>query len=520
MKNTGQKSFASQSGTAGKDPKVLSANQRGYTGKGIRIAVSDTGVEITHEDLAANMLSGEHRNYNLDSSPWKGNPVVSGGHGTSVAGLIGAVGGNGLGGRGVAHGSSIAGFRFLNQTKISWAEYIDQANGNFDIFNYSYGYYTCSYFWHARDYLDQLEYGTTKLRGGKGAIYVMSAGNDWLDSLAYCDSSVDKYSRAEKDRYFGNSTLYGTHNFPWVVVVGGYNADGVRSFYSRPGSSLWVSAPAGRGGMSKPAMISTDLTGCTQGYAHTTKGRNVFNRGGNTLNSGCNYTATFNGTSSAAPIVSGIVALMLEANSNLTWRDVKYILAKTADQLDANIGDTQHYYSSRRLTGHVYLPDWVTNAAGFKFHNYYGFGGINADAAVAMAINYTTPLQRLGSFRETNWKESGTLALSVPDASATGVSHVINIHTDMNVEGVHIEVHATHPRVSDLGVELTSPKGTKSVLVPINSNIVGSDINGWILSSNAFYMEKTRGDWTVKLVDGFAKETGTLTLWKIKFFGY
>jgi subtilisin family serine protease len=43
-----------------------------------------------------------------------------------------------------------------------------------------------------------------------------------------------------------------------------------------------------------------------------------------------NYTASFNGTSAAAPTASGVIALMLEANPKLTFWEVKYILAKTA----------------------------------------------------------------------------------------------------------------------------------------------------------------------------------------------
>ena len=47
-----------------------------------------------------------------------------------------------------------------------------------------------------------------------------------------------------------------------------------------------------------------------------------------------NYTNSMNGTSSATPVTSGSIALILEANPKLTWRDVKYILAKTATMVD------------------------------------------------------------------------------------------------------------------------------------------------------------------------------------------
>ena len=69
-------------------------------------------------------------------------------------------------------------------------------------------------------------------------------------------------------------------------------------------------------------------------------------------------------------MVAGVVALMLEANSELTWRDIKYILAKTAVQNDE--------YDTR----------WIQNSAGYKFNNAYGFGALNANTAVDMAKVY------------------------------------------------------------------------------------------------------------------------------------
>ena len=522
LNNTGQKSFSSGSGTVGKDPKILSANKRGFSGSGIRIAVSDTGIETAHEDLSANMLTDEHRNYGLSSSPWLGDPVVSDGHGTSVAGLIGAVGGNGLGSRGVAYNAKIAGFRFLD-LGVTLSKYIDQANGNFDIFNYSWGLPTCAYRSVKKSYIDQLKYGVSNLRGGKGAIYIKSGGNSWRDSLSLCDSSVKSDSVAKDDQFFGNATLYSSHNYPWQIVVGALNADGVKAVYSTPGSALWISAPGGRGGVVKPAMVTVDLSGCDNGYSNTKKGKNEFDRGGG-ANPDCNYTSIFNGTSSAAPVTSGVVALMLEANPNLTWRDVKYILAKTTNWPEPEIGNSAHPYADKELSNHVYLPGWVVNTAGFKFHNHYGFGGIDADAAVKMAAEkYVSPL---GTFAESSWVASGDLSLAIPDKSATGTSHTLAVSSDMVVEGVQIELDVTHPRVSDLGVELTSPGGTVSVIIPVNSNIKVTNIDGWILSSNAFYMENSRGDWSIKLIDASLEDSagntakGTLTGWKIKFFGY
>ena len=543
LHNTGQKNFALFPGTRGMDSNINAVHNKGYSGEGIRIAVSDSGVAVDHEDLFSNGLSGEHRNYNLafDRNEdvllwWRGKTVDPTGHGTAVAGLLGAVGGNGVGSYGVAYNARFAGFSYigitcpgLTENCTTLAKYIHQAGGFFDIFNYSYGNPTCSYTSAYTTYIQQLKYGVSNYRGGKGAIYVKAGGNEWYKGLDYCipDEVVD--DEDPNDHYFGNASFDGDVNWPYQILVGALNADGVRTSYSSPGSSLWVSAAGGENGILYPAMMTTDLSGCSNGYSARRRIYNDFEygpvdgvSGDGDLNRGCNYTSTMNGTSSAAPVASGIIALMLEANGNLTWRDVKYILAKTAIKVHSNIGDAKHPLKAKQLANHVYLPGWITNGAGFNFHNSYGFGGIDAKAAVEMAEVYESSL---GNFRETGWTASGSLTSSIPDNSATGVSHSISIEGDgksVIIESVQIELTATHPSVSDIGVELTSPAGTKSVLMTINSQIKVENISGWTLSSNAFYGESSTGEggWTIKLIDGFSGNTGTLDSWSIKFFGH
>ena len=158
--------------------------------------------------------------------------------------------------------------------------------------------------------------------------------------------------------------------------------------------------------------MTTDQSGCTHGSVRDNKiGRNYFdNRINNThlANPSCNYTATFNGTSSAAPVTSGSIALILEANSNLNWRDVKHILAKTAIQVDPNINDTTVILSDGN---YIAEPQWLTNNANYKFHNYYGFGRIDVAKAVAMAETYAA--NSLGVFVITAWQDSGSLTTKI-----------------------------------------------------------------------------------------------------------
>lgn len=232
-----------------------------------------------------------------------------------------------------------------------------------------------------------------------------------------------------------------------------------------------------------------------------------------------------NGTSSAAPNTSGAIALILQTRPLLTWRDVKYILAKTAKKVDATAGNTSHPEGADySLTNHTYQQGWVQNNAGIFFHNWYGFGGVDVDAAVAMAKTYDLTL--LGTLNETlnndgSWKfSSGTIALAIPDKSATGVSSSISVTDSLKIEAVEIELSVTHTHTSDLGVELTSPSGTKSILLNINSFIPGVNFNAIHLNTNAFLDEMANGSWTLKVIDGFLSDTGTLTHWKIKINGH
>ena len=105
------------------------------------------------------------------------------------------------------------------------------------------------------------------------------------------------------------------------------------------------------------------------------------------------------GTSSAASVVSGVVALMLQANPNLTWRDVQHILVNSARHVDPTDAG------------------WTTNRAGHLIHYNYGFGVVDAEAAVNLAKTWTNVGPELSV-------SSGLVTVGevIPDNDSTGVS--------------------------------------------------------------------------------------------------
>ena len=521
LNNTGQTNFSSSSGTSSQDINVDTTIASGNTGAGIIVAIVDSGLEIAHEDLAANVVSGGSWDFvGGDTDP---TPSSSGGdHGTSVAGLTAAVGFNSKGGRGVAPAASLKGFNFLsgqstanNVSALGGASY----SADVDIFNQSYGSTRYGDALINSTVAAQYLSGVTNLRSNKGAIYIKSSGNS--------------YNGVRYGSYYFCDTLYGFNTgltcqssnadpinaLPYNILVGALGATGVKSSYSTSGSAVWVSAPGGEYGSTHPAMMTTDLSGCSKGYVQsTTSSSNGFNNssGGNphAENTGCKYTATFNGTSSAAPVLSGAVALILKANPALTWRDVKHILATTSDQVDAS---KSNIISTINGGPFISVPAWTTNGAGHKFHQWYGFGRVNVGAAVSAAASYTAG--SLGSFNTTSWQDSGSLSTVIPDNNSAGITNTMAVSASEIIEAVQIKISLTHPYTGDLGITLTSPAGTRSVLfTPYNFFFDTDDLSNFVLLTNAFYGEPTNGDWTVGVVDGKSSDTGTLTSWSIRFF--
>jgi len=543
LKNTGQNAFADGTGIAGFDINVEPVfSTYGFTGNGVIAAVVDTGMEIAHEDLAANVIAGGSWNFN-NSTTDPTSTATNGDHGTEVSGLI-AMARNTLGGIGVAPRARLKGFNFLssNQSEQFFLDSLGGSTSNPNssdvfVFNQSFGVTLPVPHDIPIDPMDEAQYlsGVTNLRGGKGSLYVKAAGNGFNDMAQTRNCAAVPPSNCcianAASLSCENANFDPANTLPYQIVAGAVNADGIKASYSTAGSAIWVSAPGGEFGFNasllnpgfppelvEPAMVTTDQSGCTIGTSTNTRNNgSTFNNGGAPNNS-CNYTNQMNGTSSATPVTAGVIALILEANPALTWRDVKHILASTARQIDAARAAV-----SVTLTGGSYVaePAWTINAAGFKFHNWYGFGMVDASAAVNMARTYAAG--QLGTLANTGFIASPTLNLTIPDNSVTGVTSTLAVPSTpvQFVEAVQISVTATHTYIGDLGIELRSPSGTRSVLKNIRDGFDSSDnLNGMVLLSNAFYGENPAGTWTIKIVDGNGGDVGMLTNWKIRVYGH
>lgn len=510
LSNTGQTNFANAGGSVGADMNVSGAIAAGYTGQGVVVAVVDSGLEIAHEDLIENVVTGSYDFVDDDTDPTLAGNGVD--HGTAVAGITAARGWNNIGLRGAAPKVSLKGYNWLgNQSTATWTSIFggEEYSQNIDIFNNSWGFAPL-----AIDQSPSAREATTlnttlpAMRGGKGAIFVKSAGNDFdEDSNGLCGTSNGDGGLSCRD-----ANQDSTNNNANAIVVSALNADGTRASYSTIGSAVWVSAPGGEYGSSgaggAPAIMTTDVQGCTKGFVGGGgDGANEFNSKSNPHgeNANCNYTSTMNGTSAAAPNVSGAIALMLEANPSLTMRDVKHILATTSEQVDASIAPVT-------VDGITY-HEWVTNDVGYTYHNYYGFGGVDATAAVNAAKTYTAG--SLGTQSTADWVSTGTIDLDIGFGST--VTRGINIPTAGTVEYVLVRLNLTHADPSEVGFRLTSPSGTTTSIwqphVAVDTPVHAGDA---YLSASAFYGESMAGDWVLSAYDHANGNSMTLHSYEIQ----
>jgi hypothetical protein len=192
--------------------------------------------------------------------------------------------------------------------------------------------------------------------------------------------------------------------------------------------------------------------------------------------------------------------MMLEANPQLSVRDLKYILARTANKVDAAFSGVS---STTIVPGSTVVLEqgWVTNGAGWSFSNRYGFGAVDAAAAVAMAKSYTAylPAVQTSIFHP---------FLAAPPAivaplSLTGESAVFPVAESFTtVEFVVVFLNiASTPDLRCNQVELKSPSGTKSILMHAANGFANASVVNSRFLSNAFYGEPVNGNWTLTFFD-------------------
>jgi subtilisin-like proprotein convertase family protein len=148
-----------------------------------------------------------------------------------------------------------------------------------------------------------------------------------------------------------------------------------------------------------------------------------------------------------------------------------------------------------------------------KFHPWYGFGAVDATAAVNSAISHTS----LSSHSFTSWNDS-------PEYNTYLWDYQLNTHSleesgAGTIEHVKVRVSFSHRQPNSLGFRLESPSGTViTLLPPLTTWFTDPGLDTWVyLPANAFYGESKVGTWKLYTVDHYGQTGGYFAQWGIKF---
>ena len=431
-----------------------------YRGGGVTIGVIDDGFDHGHADLAKNYDTSRDRD--LRGGDDDARAEAGDHHGTAVMGVIGADD-NGSGTVGVAPDGTLVGLR-IGYGASGSVDQVDAAlhsAATLDTVNCSWSFPT----FFGDDFDGQMAESETAIidavshgRDGLGSVFVFAAGNA---------------------REIGDNTNH--HNFAnsiYTTTVASTDAAGIVAHSSTPGASILVAAPG-------VGFLTTDVT-AAGGYVDGDH-------------------ASVSGTSFAAPSVTGVVALMLDANATLGYRDVQEILAYSADLTDGS------------NTGWQINHAQTWNGGGLHSSTDYGFGLVDAHDAVRLAETWSGR----ATFASLDTARDATApGLAIPDGVAGGVSSTLHITRALDIDKVEIELDLQHSFIGDLRVVLTSPAGTESVLIdrPGHGATDTDDIR-FSLVSNQFWGEGSAGDWTLRVEDLSRQEQGQLNSWRLNVHG-
>jgi subtilisin-like proprotein convertase family protein len=467
-----------------------------YSGAGVHVGVYDSGIDLGHPELTANYDGG--REVVINGAQLSGavniagaDPNTAPAHGTLVAGVLGAVANNGEGIVGVAWGSTLTSVNIFDTTSPIYEHSADITGllaalhqmTNFDVANHS---------WNDAPIFDPLsnlngvtgaarvnaEFGfaTEHGRNGLGTLIVQASANNNADAQG-AGWNVSRYT----------------------ISVAAFGQDGFAADFSNYGACILVTGPG-------VAIGTTDLTGAA-GYQP-------------------NDYVSAQGTSLSTPIVCGIVALMLQANPNLGWRDVQSILAASAKHTGSAIGALT---PGTNENSNWFLNDAANwNGGGMHFSNDYGYGAVNAYNAVRMAEMWSKFQIAQTTGNEHNWSTwkwgGGNIntGIAIADNGTTADSVTLLPDTfGIEVEHVDVTIDLKHQHFNDLRIYLTSPEGTEiqlydgsgASLAPVDTEFT------WTFGADALRGERVSGNWQLRIEDAVAGNTGHLYWFEVKAYG-
>ncbi|ESP02909.1 hypothetical protein LOTGIDRAFT_212426 [Lottia gigantea] len=442
--NTGQ-----SGGTVGLDLNVLAAWDAGYTGKGVTTAIMDDGIDYLHEDLRHNYNANASYDFSSnDPYPYpRYTDTWFNSHGTRCAGEVSAARDNNVCGVGVAYGSKVAGLRMLDQpfmTDLIEANAMGHKPDLIDIYSASWGPTDDGKTVDGPRNLTMraIVKGVNEGRNGLGNIYVWASGDGGPNDDCNCDGYAASM---------------------WTISINSATNDGQTAGYDESCSSTIASTFSNGKSSSRDAGVATT---------------DLYN----------NCTASHSGTSAAAPEAAGVFALALEANRNLTWRDIQHLTVLTSKKNSLHDSNNIH--------------KWKLNGARLEFNHLFGYGVLDAAAMVDLASTWKGLPERFhctaGTVAETrSFSFNKSLRMTIDTSACAGSENEVNY-----LEHVQSFITVTSTFRGCVTFYLTSPMNTTSMILSQRPKDDDSK-NGftrWPFMTTHTWAEVPRGRWTLEVV--------------------
>lgn len=440
----------------GLDMNVIPAWKEGVTGKGVVVTILDDGLESDHPDLEHNYDPGASYDVNgNDGDPMPHYDLTdSNRHGTRCAGEVAATANNSKCAVGIAYGARVGGVRMLDGdvTDVVEAKSLGLHSQHIDIYSASWGPDDDGKTvdgpgdMATRAFIE----GVRKGRGGKGSIFIWASGNG--------------------GREHDNCNCDGYTNSIWTLSISSASQEGLVPWFSEMCSST-LATTYSSGNTNEKQVITTDLHhSCTS--SHT-------------------------GTSASAPLAAGIAALVLEANRNLTWRDLQHIVVRTAKP------------------GNLKDPTWSKNGVGRRVSHSFGYGLMDAAAMVRLARTWkTVPDQQICEINAPH------LDKQIPPRTKVTLQLLVEHCMGVNyLEHVQAKITLTSQRRGDIQIFLTSPSGTRvTLLTPRSHDLSRSGFNQWPFMSVHTWGEAPHGIWLLE-IHNEGRLLAQITQWNLIFYG-
>ncbi|KAK9497184.1 hypothetical protein O3M35_004549 [Rhynocoris fuscipes] len=463
LKNTGQ-----NGGKARLDLNVEAAWAQGVTGKNVTTAIMDDGVDYMHQDLKFNYNA--KASYDFSSNDQFPYPRYTddwfNSHGTRCAGEVAAARDNDICGVGVAYDSNVAGIRMLDQpymTDLIEANSMGHEPNLIDIYSASWGPTddgkTVDGPRNAT--MRAIVKGVNEGRNGLGNIYVWASGDGGEEDDCNCDGYAASM---------------------WTISINSAINDGQNAHYDESCSSTLASTFSNGAKDPNTGVATTDLYG--------------------------KCTTTHSGTSAAAPEAAGVFALALEANNQLTWRDIQHLTVLTSKR--NSLFDAKGRFH------------WTMNGVGLEFNHLFGFGVLDAGAMVALAKQWRTVPARYhceaGSLSTIQkFSSKRPLFLKIDTTACQGTDTQVNY-----LEHVQAVITLNSTRRGDVELFLTSPMGTRSMILSrrVNDNDHRDGFTKWPFMTTHTWGEYPQGTWKLEVsLNSDTLQTGYIKEWRLMLHG-